>query len=1153
MTKNKKHLYSGKILTPILIAVLIGTFISALQKTGFFEEFKYELINIAFKERKKVEINPNIVTIDIDDPSISTVGRWPWPINVHSQIIDFLSLYNAKAVVLTDIDFKKEIFTSFDTNNKEKFKEKIVNDFKNNISIEDTVTKLQQINKDFNSVLKKTGNVFTTINFKLNSTTKGAAPLGVYSSQTEEDFVVTVQTTQKNWDIDEILIEKKIGLSGIKGGNFPSAFSIVYPQSEILESVKGAGFNTIQLDKDGIVRRYPLLAYYKNTLYPSVVLKLAEVILKDYTLHISDEEHIMFSNKKDSIQIPSDSTGAIYINWVGEYKKGFPHIPFNLVGFFLAQQIAKDTLNELMLKETSPGDDMLKIYFDTVVNLRLLPKEDLNAIAADIAFCAYIEEKITSQLTTVEEIMQEGGYDTQNSRLVKMAKQVLFNNYMYNLYESSGDIPDFLKIVEELGIAQNDWNALQLSYETMSYHIKNKSVNRVRPLVFDSATVELQGKTKTITPAFFNDKIVFYGLTATGLSAQHPTPFMRRHPMIDLLPNILNTITTKDFIKELSPIFHYIIIYAVVALTVLLTLYLKPLRAVLLITLFVILYLILTWTLFAFKGFIMPLTAVVFTIILTYTCILAYRYSQDRLERKEVRRMFSTMVSPEVLQIMENSPESFTMASEKKYATMFSSDVSGFTTISEGVTSKELANILNAYLTPMSNIIMAYGGYVDKYEGDAIKAAFGVPLSDEGHAWKTCYAAIYQQEELELIQRMILLKYGVQITARMGINTGLISAGNMGSEKHMQYTVLGEEVTIAEELEPANKLFNTWIMISESTLNDAKEYIDVRYLSNLEIGYQGRFIKTYELQGWKKDKFMEYWQDKPIPDILIDSIKKSPPEKVLAYYDYFANKQLSNNQLIADLKNFFSTLHGLAMECMKLECIVTLILVETELSNLQKDIGQMANSTDLSETIYNELLEMEIEIGKDIEPWRRILLKWRKLAKRFSGSLQTLKGKLEKATFDVLLNRTDIVEKNIETIYKRILYGNSNRNDDVASLLADHLKDLIETYKMVKEQYSNDKYTLLLHKIESIRSDINEKVEGFTETLKKRNNEYHELISEFGTISKEQYHVNVLFEKGQRCYIKQQWSESVKYFKSCLDYIPNDGPSITFLKKLKSL
>ena len=91
MAKNKKHLYSGQILTPILIAILIGTFISALQKSGVFEELKYELINIAFKERQKADINPNIVTIDIDDPSISTVGRWPWPINVHSQIIDFLS------------------------------------------------------------------------------------------------------------------------------------------------------------------------------------------------------------------------------------------------------------------------------------------------------------------------------------------------------------------------------------------------------------------------------------------------------------------------------------------------------------------------------------------------------------------------------------------------------------------------------------------------------------------------------------------------------------------------------------------------------------------------------------------------------------------------------------------------------------------------------------------------------------------------------------------------------------------------------------------------------------------------------------------------------------------------------------------------------
>jgi len=145
--------------------------------------------------------------------------------------------------------------------------------------------------------------------------------------------------------------------------------------------------------------------------------------------------------------------------------------------------------------------------------------------------------------------------------------------------------------------------------------------------------------------------------------------------------------------------------------------------------------------------------------------------------------MFATMVSPEILKIMEENPASFKLAGEQREATIFSSDVSGFTNISEGVTARELANILNIYLTPMSNIIMSYDGYVDKYEGDAIKADFGVPLSEPGHSWKACFFALYQQEELTVIQRMILLKYGVKITARMGINTGIVSAGNMGSEK----------------------------------------------------------------------------------------------------------------------------------------------------------------------------------------------------------------------------------------------------------------------------------------------------------------------------------------------------------------------------------
>ena len=149
--------------------------------------------------------------------------------------------------------------------------------------------------------------------------------------------------------------------------------------------------------------------------------------------------------------------------------------------------------------------------------------------------------------------------------------------------------------------------------------------------------------------------------------------------------------------------------------------------------------------------------------------------------------MFSSMVSPEVLIFMQADPERLQLKGERKDATMFFSDLRGFTTISESVSPEELSKILNDYLTPMSNIILDYGGYIDKYEGDAIMADFGVPVWNDpdpnSHAWKCCWAALDQQKELLKVSKYFLTNYNVEIDARMGINTGIVAAGNMGSEK----------------------------------------------------------------------------------------------------------------------------------------------------------------------------------------------------------------------------------------------------------------------------------------------------------------------------------------------------------------------------------
>ena len=232
-----------------------------------------------------------------------------------------------------------------------------------------------------------------------------------------------------------------------------------------------------------------------------------------------------------------------------------------------------------------------------------------------------------------------------------------------------------------------------------------------------------------------------------------------------------------------------------------------------------------------------------------------YLFLTEGRQKKAISGMFSTMVSPEVLKYLQEESGSLKLAGESREATMFFSDVAGFTTISEKLNAEQLASVLNEYLTPMSDIIINYGGYIDKYEGDAIMADYGVPIwGDEdphSHAWKCCWAAIEQQEKLKPLSVELKEKYGVEIGARMGINTGVVSAGNMGSTQKMQYTVMGDAVNQAARFEPACKIFTILIMIGQSTYDMAKDKIEVRKLGLLVAKGKKQAVGVYELLAKK--------------------------------------------------------------------------------------------------------------------------------------------------------------------------------------------------------------------------------------------------------------------------------------------------------------
>jgi len=205
-----------------------------------------------------------------------------------------------------------------------------------------------------------------------------------------------------------------------------------------------------------------------------------------------------------------------------------------------------------------------------------------------------------------------------------------------------------------------------------------------------------------------------------------------------------------------------------------------------------------------------------------------------------------------VNQLIE-SPEKLVLGGEERQITAFFSDVAGFTSISEKLSPHELVELLNEFLTEMSDIILAHNGMVDKYEGDAIIAMFGAPNEMKNHEQVACSASIDMQERLLVLRKKWEAEKNLTIRMRVGLCSGPAVVGNMGSKNRMDYTMMGDTVNTAARLEGVNKVYNTYTMISETTYAGAKKSIVARELDAINVVGKAIPVKIYELIGYKKN------------------------------------------------------------------------------------------------------------------------------------------------------------------------------------------------------------------------------------------------------------------------------------------------------------
>lgn len=350
---------------------------------------------------------------------------------------------------------------------------------------------------------------------------------------------------------------------------------------------------------------------------------------------------------------------------------------------------------------------------------------------------------------------------------------------------------------------------------------------------------------------FLKGSTLMLGATATGTNDQRPNPF---DPALDGVENhvaVLDNIMSQNFLKRLPkmPEIEMALALGIGLIFSPILVYSRALLAGLFAVGFCFAYYFFDQYQWFDKGVWAYMAMPYIEIFSLFIAITLYKYATEEQEKKKVKGAFSHYLSSDVMEQVLADPDSLSLGGERKELTVFFSDVRGFTTISESLTPEQLCQLMNEYFTPMTGIILKNKGVLDKYIGDAIMAFWGAPLEAEDHADIAAESCIEMLYALEKIQYDFQKKQYPHVDVGIGLNTGPMSVGNMGSDERFQYTVMGDSVNLGARLEGMTKNYGIRCMISEYTVAAFKrpEKHLIRDLDDIRVKGKTEPVKVFEL------------------------------------------------------------------------------------------------------------------------------------------------------------------------------------------------------------------------------------------------------------------------------------------------------------------
>jgi len=806
-------------------AAAVFSLLYAIGAMSSLEDRIYDFYLRFRPDRRRID---SVVFLDVDDQAIAYNGIYPWPRSIPADGLLRLKEYGAKAaifdieyidrgpqgvdIVYLDRGLENDFFQSFseiDTNVKDllsavstgKIGRNDMADFAGSLSEminserQNLFAKAQRIARDNDEYLAQAlalfGRSWTTLNLQ-------AFPL--YGEQSrrrpaaEERFSYTVAAAH----------------DAHKGAGF---VDILPSLPKFAESSLGAGFTNVEVDNDGVRRR----VYLTQNIHDHWYLQLAFAPLTDFLgrpeISLGKKKMIikqaqMPDGGKRDIVIPLDSKGRMMLDWPKEnYIDSYTHISFAVFSQLDEMEADLDLYSRAL---ASAGLEYFS-QFDSAL-------EDLPGTLFGI--CGLLDASIAAR----NRAMEDNSSDSFDAHIA-------YRGMAYELIAGIAelDTENMIKTLSDLLCEKfpDDAEAIE---DKAGYIIQLAGVLGAN-LAYHK---ELNEKTK----AAFNDKFCILGRVDTGTTDYGSNPFYGKYINVGTHGVVLDTILSESFLTPVSFVWMALLMILFVPVFFVFSAGFAPVTRS--ITGFgaALVFLAVTVLVFRFTGLFFGPLGTVLALISAVIIREVISYAGSEKEKQFIRTAFSTYVSSDVVKEIISDPSRLQLGGTKRHMTAIFTDVKGFSTISEALGDPaKLVSLLNKYLSAMSDVVLSEKGTIDKYEGDAIIAFFGAPLELPDHALRACVSAITMKKlETELNNEIMEQRLSpTPLLTRIGVNTGSMVAGNMGTANKMNYTIMGNAVNLAARLEGVNKQYGTWILASYDTVKETGDALLYRRLDRVRV------------------------------------------------------------------------------------------------------------------------------------------------------------------------------------------------------------------------------------------------------------------------------------------------------------------------------